>query len=748
MRDLNSLPQLVLKSHCRIEPISLDEVVILSERGDRHIFKGMAFVRVLPMLVKGSSADALIDAVQGEISEAEVFYVISALQQRGLLDQENPRFPESLKGYCHHLGVSFEEAAPRIETTLFEVISLRTAKGDFLKEILGQLSLCLSDRGNFQVVLADSYRAPELKAIHQRSLETGCPWLLAKPEGAEIWIGPLFQPKQPGCYACLLERFEQNQIEERFVEKKQGSSTPIAVSSAMLPTFPILASHLIANELVKWVLCGANRNLDRQVMCFDAGASTLTVHPFSPRPFCRCAPKRSEKPFVLESQKKGPFRDGGYRSVHPEETLRRFSHLLSPITGLISSLRASLHNQSAGMALFAGGSHYCGLDVEKGIQDQRFPSVGKGKSETQAKVRCLAEALERWSGFFHEGVVRKKGTYGEFGGEAIPPNEITLFSAMQYQKRISWNQKYGQNPFLIPAPFCEETPLDWTPVWSLTNHRSKWVPTALCYTGYPLEESERLGRADSSGCAAGNTKEEALLQGLFELIERDHLAIWWYNRLSRPGIDLHSFEDPSIGQMVDYYTSLGREVWGLDLTLDLAVPTFGIFSRNARSKGEEIAMGFAAHFDPEIALCRAFSEMHQMHDYLDVKKTREAFKPHDLKDRMIWDWLAHGTLDAHPFLCPQLPRKSKHDYRCIDNSDLREDLLLCQKILEGKGMEILVLDQTRADLGFPVIRVIVPGLRSKRNRFAPGRLYDVPFEMGLIPQKRAEEDFNPLPLFV
>ena len=52
-----------------------------------------------------------------------------------------------------------------------------------------------------------------------------------------------------------------------------------------------------------------------------------------------------------------------------------------------------------------------------------------------------------------------------------------------------------------------------------------------------------FARADSNGCAAGSVLEEAVLQGLLELIERDAVALWWYNRLRRPAVDLESADD-------------------------------------------------------------------------------------------------------------------------------------------------------------------------------------------------------------
>jgi hypothetical protein len=46
------------------------------------------------------------------------------------------------------------------------------------------------------------------------------------------------------------------------------------------------------------------------------------------------------------------------------------------------------------------------------------------------------------------------------------------------------------------------------------------------------------------------------------------------------------------------------------------------------------------------------------------------------------------------------------------------------------------------------LKVIVPGLRHFWARFAPGRLYDVPVRLGWLPQPLAEEQLNPIPMFL
>ena len=88
------------------------------------------------------------------------------------------------------------------------------------------------------------------------------------------------------------------------------------------------------------------------------------------------------------------------------------------------------------------------------------------------------------------------------------------------------------------------------------------------------------------------------------------------------------------------------------------------------------------------------------------------------------------------------PRKASQ-YPVIESMDTREDVEYCRALVEARGMEFLVLDQTRRDIGMPVVRVIIPGMRHFWARFASGRLYDVPVAMGCREHPLAEADLNP-----
>jgi ribosomal protein S12 methylthiotransferase accessory factor len=74
--------------------------------------------------------------------------------------------------------------------------------------------------------------------------------------------------------------------------------------------------------------------------------------------------------------------------------------------------------------------------------------------------------------------------------------------------------------------------------------------------------------------------------------------------------------------------------------------------------------------------------------------------------------------------------------------------MTCQQIAEKHGMEMLVLDQTRPDIGLKVVKVIVPGMRLFWKRLAPGRLYDVPVQLSWLKEPRPENQLNPFPMWL
>ena len=96
--------------------------------------------------------------------------------------------------------------------------------------------------------------------------------------------------------------------------------------------------------------------------------------------------------------------------------------------------------------------------------------------------------------------------------------------------------------------------------------------------------------------------------------------------------------------------------------------------------------------------------------------------------------------DTYNYLLPSsdlaLTKQSDYSLACASGGEV--DYLRQQ--VEDKGMEMLLLDQTRPDIGLPVVKVIVPGLRHFWCRLGAGRLYDVPVAQGLRSEKITEAE--------
>jgi ribosomal protein S12 methylthiotransferase accessory factor len=294
---------------------------------------------------------------------------------------------------------------------------------------------------------------------------------------------------------------------------------------------------------------------------------------------------------------------------------------------------------------------------------------------------------------------------------------MLCFSEAQYLHRETWNRN-NRGVQWIPEPYEGHVKLDWVAATSLTHHGTRYVPAAICYLGYLNSSDRRYCFSDSNGCAAGNTLEEAILQGFLELVERDAIALWWYNRVRRPPCDPRKLGDAEL-RGVEEIQGEGRSVSLLDLTADLGIPAIAAISANER--GQDIRAGFGAHLDPRLAIRRAISELQQ------------AFL------RSLKPGQRELTLENSPQLTPLAgPASVPPPYAATD--DLRDDILFCLEAARRRSLEVLVVNLTRPEIDFPVVRVLAPGMRHYRLRLAPGRLYQAPVDAGWLPQPLSEQE--------
>jgi ribosomal protein S12 methylthiotransferase accessory factor len=359
-------------------------------------------------------------------------------------------------------------------------------------------------------------------------------------------------------------------------------------------------------------------------------------------------------------------------------------------------------------------------------------SFGKGSTAEQAEASALMEAIERYSGIFQGDEIRATRRFADFApGDAIRPNDVLLFSDTQYLPEQTGEEDSHETQ-MAPAPFDPSARIEWSPVWSLRDGRFKYIPTSQLYFFY---SGPAAFHADSNGCAAGNTLEEAIVQGFLELVERDAYAIWWYNRLRRAEVDLSHFNDSYVQDLKAQLAETGRRLWVLDVTSDLGVPTYVAISHWMQNGQENIEFGSGAHFDPRIAMLRTLTELNQ---FLSI-----GLMGGGTGEKSSLDGVTPLRLADYPFLTPSGTVQPSTGWTAglLDNT--RRQVDACVDIAARAGLDFLVLDQTRPDVEVPVVRVIVPGLRHFYRRFGPGRLYDVPVKMGLLDRPLQESELTP-----
>ncbi|KYC36069.1 adenylate cyclase [Scytonema hofmannii PCC 7110] len=756
-----------------VEIIETDNVFLLSER--EKVWLSDRLSCSLAALIDGArNIDEIIDIIQQSLLQdpkslqsgttffQEVLnvsikaqYALLKMQQKGYLVQEDNSLPSHLGIFCHHLNIDPTVAHQRLRSTKVAVKANGSVAAENFIAVLESLQIQVADEGDLTVVLTDDYLNTELDKFNQQALKSQSPWMLAKPLGTIVWIGPLFNPRKTGCWNCLAQRLQDNRPIEGFIHRQKHISSPLTPPLGFLESTVQTALGMVATEVFKWIVQGENQQLENNLIAYDAIALQTQNHSLVKRPQCSSCGDMvnglTNNPLrvVLEHRQKTFTADGGHRSCSPQETLRKYQHLISPITGVVREL-----NKIPGNGLthnYIAKHHFLSIFDDSASLRQNLGgrSAGKGRTDSQAMASGFCEAIERYSGVFQGDEIREKGSYQQMGDKAIHPNVCMNFSQQQYQNREQWNiecQGWFQK---VPEPFDEEREIDWTPVWSLTHQKFKYLPTAYCYYGYRPSYKPDCW-ADSNGCAAGNTLEEAILQGFMELVERDAVALWWYNSLQKPQVDLDSFDEPYFQSLKQYYQTINRELWVLDITSDLSIPVFAAISRRSDCSVEDIVLGYGAHFDAKIAISRALTEVNQILPNVLFAKADGSTNYPPSADRLAVDWWKTATLSDRPYLVPdkRIAAKVSGDYREMASDDLLEDVKLCQQIVENNGLEMLVLDQTRPDIGLRVAKVIVPGMRHMWKRLAPGRLYEVPVKMGWLQEPLTEERLNSFPMWM
>jgi oxazoline/thiazoline synthase len=762
-----------LKAHLVPRVVPPDRVFLVAESG-HYLVHGAAAAAIVGLLDGTHTIPEIAEAVADSVPFTDVLFAITKYERFGHLAEGAPGTEVSLDPGLTALfdsqGIEPETAAAALRATNVEVIlagALAPADAEPVVAALTRMGCevrtlsggeLLDGDGSpdaVAIVLTDDYLRPELQKLDVALREGGRSWLLVKPVGTEVWVGPRFDGPRTGCWSCLEERLDGNRQVERYLMRELGDSRGrVAGSVAAAPYSRDLAAALTAGAVTELVTTGTS-SFDGVLVTAHSGTLTTERHQLVRQPQCPgCGDPQvlhTGPRIALEAGEVRFSDDGGYRVMPPAETYRRLEKHISRLLGAVSSLRLLNELDNGVTYSYSAGHNFAmaGDNIAMLRRNLRGQSGGKGRTDIQARVSGMCEAIERYSGVWREGRPTRRAAYADLGADlAVHPNEVLMYSQAQYEMRAEWNKADAGRLHAIPDPFQEDRPIAWTSTWSVTGQRERLVPAGYCWFGHPDLREHFFCFSDGNGNASGNTLEEAILQGFCELSERDSVALWWYNRLRRPQFDLDSLHDPYVDMLREFYAGMNRSIWVLDLTTDLGVPTYAALSRHEDHPVEDVLMGFGAHLDPRMAVGRALTELNQFLPAI-VNRNPDGSTDYWEDDPATLSWWQHATVANEPWLLPnpELPQRLLTDHAPVAADDLAGLVSNCAERASAVGLEMLVLDQSRPDIELKVAKVIVPGLRHFWRRLGPGRLYEVPVALGWLPTPTPEVDLNPLSVF-
>lgn len=315
---------------------------------------------------------------------------------------------------------------------------------------------------------------------------------------------------------------------------------------------------------------------------------------------------------------------------------------------------------------------------------------GKGITKDHARASAMMEGFERYSAERHESDETTIATLEEISskGNYINPESLNLPKDFKKQNLDSMK-------------------LEWSIAKDIISDEEYFVPTNAIYHPYiHSKDSESLFKSNTNGLASGNILEEAILHGIFEVIERDAWSIFELTHKNYSQIDLDSIESDIVNDTIDKFESEGIKIKLMDFTADINVPTIAASADDTVTRDAGLlTLGMGTHLDPEVAILRALTEVAQSRA-TQINGARE--------DTVRADFAREAGYE-------RMKRINKYYFReedekialsSIENkstTSINRDLEIVKDELIANDIDkILYHDLTRPELDVSVVRVIIP----------------------------------------
>lgn len=395
-----------------------------------------------------------------------------------------------------------------------------------------------------------------------------------------------------------------------------------------------------------------------------------------------------------------------YKEVTPEETVKK-------LKGLLEKLRIEVVEK------WSNESSVGTYSLRVCIKGTDIGQNGKGMTKEFAMASGYAEFFERMQNGMFRFRMEKPTTEIPFVNapdekhltvkEALNIDETGKIKNSFFENIVKQNGKENsiaeeQAQFIKKilnekSNLVEKEEYNYLPYYSVKNKDLEYVPDRLFSYLF-----------DTNGMCAGNSKEEALIEGLSEILERYVGVKIFKEKVTLPEIpDTYIEKFPKVKKMVDKLKQSTEYYFRLvDCSFGGKYPVAGLYIIEKNTGKFGFKMG--AHPDYGIAMERCFTEAAQGRDIYEYAETClfDFYSGEDSKNRNLSEFI-FSDLTAVPFQV--IGEKSDFEFTEMpDVSELDNKTLLKKLvgIILEEGKDILVRDVST--LGFPAFSIAIPGM--------------------------------------
>lgn len=364
----------------------------------------------------------------------------------------------------------------------------------------------------------------------------------------------------------------------------------------------------------------------------------------------------------------------------PDETVKRFKRRLAENHLDILEDIVRIDNGRLGIPVYFS---ICGALARETIGN--YKQMGKGATPDQAQASAVMELGERFSLF---SFVKAADNF------TLGPQSSLDGPSMEFSQIVKSVTDHSEDPYRL-EPFFRELPFQWTWAHDLTGGHVVRIPFNWFWT---INEF--------NGASAGNCLEEALCQGICEVVERHVCASISRQRMSVPLIDAESIDDPVARELISKYRQKGIELYLSDFTMDIGISSVGALAWDPSTFPEKSEIVWTAGTMPNAtkALCRALTEVAQLAGDFNSGTSYEA------SGLPKFQSLEDARYVTHPGQV--IPLDALPD---IGNSNIKVEVENCISALAERDMRVFVVDVTHSSLRIPALYTIIPGAQFRER---------------------------------